>query len=121
MGIGGAPGGAPGGPLTGGGFGGGFGGGAGNGVDLLTTAPLESFYTSVFYPEKNEFYTIGARKNRWTLEALDWKTGASAFHWVIGGQRYNSLFSATLIDEAGRIHYGGPWGRVRLSPRVAPK
>ena len=66
-------------------------------------------------------YTIGARKNRWTLEALDWKTGASAFHWVIGGQRYNSLFSATLIDEAGRIHYGGPWGRVRLSPRVAPK
>jgi len=61
-------------------------------------------------------YTIGARDNRWTLEALDWQTGASAFHWVIGGQRYNSLFSGTLIDEAGRIHYGGPWGRLRLAP-----
>jgi len=62
-------------------------------------------------------YTIGARENRWTLEALDWKTGASAFHWVIGGQRTNSLFSGTLIGEAGRIHYGGPWSRLRLSPR----
>ena len=63
------------------------------------------------------FYTIGARENRWTLEALDWKTGASSFHFVIGGQRYNSLFSGALIDEAGRIHYGGPWSRLRLSLR----
>ena len=33
------------------------------------------------------------------------------------GQRYNPLFSGTLLDEAGRIHYGTPWGRVRLAPR----
>jgi hypothetical protein len=64
-------------------------------------------------------YTIGARENHWTLEALDFETGASAFHWEIGGQRYNSLFSGTLIDEDGRIHYGGPWSRIRLAP-VAP-
>jgi hypothetical protein len=64
-------------------------------------------------------YLIGARDNRWTLEALDWKTGASRFHYVIGGQRYNSLFAGTLIDEAGRVFYGTTFGRVRLNPRRA--
>jgi hypothetical protein len=59
-------------------------------------------------------YLVGARENRWTLEALDWESGASAFHFEIGGQRYNPFFSGTLLDEAGRIHYGTPWGRVRL-------
>jgi hypothetical protein len=62
-------------------------------------------------------YLIGARDNRWTLEALDWQTGASRFYYVIGGQRYNSLFAGTLIDEAGRIFYGTTFGRVRLDPR----
>lgn len=62
-------------------------------------------------------YLIGARDNQWTLEALDWSTGASAFHYVIGGQRYNSLFAGTLIDERGRVFYGTSYGRVRLNPR----
>ena len=60
-------------------------------------------------------YLIGARRNQWTLEAIDWQTGDSTYHSIIGGQRYNPLFSGTLIDEAGRIHYGAPWGRVRLN------
>jgi hypothetical protein len=65
----------------------------------------------------NLVYLIGARDNQWTLEALDWTTGRSAFHHLIGDQRYNSLFSGTLVDEAGRIHYGTVWGRAQLSPR----
>ena len=65
----------------------------------------------------NRVYLIGARDNQWTLEALNWDTGAEDFHYVIGGQRYNSLFAGTLIDEAGRVIYGTPWGRVRLNPR----
>ena len=36
---------------------------------------------------------------------------------MIGGQRYNSLFAGTLIDEAGRVFYGTSFGRVRLNPR----
>ena len=64
-------------------------------------------------------YLIGARDNRWTLEALDWSSGASRFHHVIGGQRYNVLFSGTLLDEGGRIHYGTPWGRVRINAAPA--
>ena len=61
-------------------------------------------------------YLIGARDNQWTLEALDLASGASDFHYVIGGQRYNVLFAGTLLDEDGRIHYGTHWGRVRLVP-----
>ena len=64
----------------------------------------------------NTAYLIGARNNQWTLEAMDWDTGKSKFHYVIGGQRYNVLFAGTLIDMDGRIHYGTPWGRVRLNP-----
>ena len=65
----------------------------------------------------NTAYLIGARDNQWTLEALDWDTGDSRFHYIIGGQRYNVLFAGTLIDMDGRIHYGTPWGRVRLNTK----
>ena len=68
----------------------------------------------------NAVYLIGARDNRWTLEAMDWTSGASLFHYMIGGQRYNVLFSGTLLDEDGRVHYGTPWGRVRLAPDPVP-
>jgi hypothetical protein len=68
----------------------------------------------------NRAYLIGARDNRWTLEALDWDTGESDFHYVIGGQRYNVLFAGTLLDEDGRVHYGTPWGRVRLDVPGTP-
>jgi hypothetical protein len=69
----------------------------------------------VSYPS-DRVYLIGARENRWTLEALEWRDGRSAFHSVIGGQRYNPLFSGTILDEEGRVHYGTPWARVRLAP-----
>ena len=65
----------------------------------------------------NNVYLIGARDNQWTLEAMDWDSGESQFHHVIGGQRYNVLFAGTMIDMNGRIHYGTPWGRVRLVPK----
>ncbi len=61
-------------------------------------------------------YLIGARDNEWTLEALDWETGKSTFHSVIGGQRFNPFYSGTHLDENARIHYGTHWGRVRLAP-----
>lgn len=68
----------------------------------------------------SKVYLIGARNNKWTLESIDWQSGAEDFHYVIGGQRYNPFFSGTLIDEDGRVHYGTPWGRVRLNPDMQP-
>jgi hypothetical protein len=67
----------------------------------------------------NRVYFIGARNNEFTLEALGWDTGNSDFHYVIGGQRYNVMYAGTAIDEDGRIHYGTPWGRVRLVPKTS--
>jgi hypothetical protein len=60
-------------------------------------------------------YFVGAREDRWTLEAIDWKTGQSSFHWVMGDQRHNGLGSAVVLDDQGRVHFGGTWGRIRLN------
>jgi hypothetical protein len=64
----------------------------------------------------NRVYFIGARNNKWTLEALNWDTGESDFHYVIGGQKYNSLFSGPVINEDGSVMYGTSWGRAKLTP-----
>lgn len=80
-----------------------------NSVSSPSCVPMVSQVTQ-------KVYLIGARDNQWTLETLDWANGNSDFHYIIGGQRYNPFFSGTLLDEAGRVHYGTPWGRVRLEP-----
>ena len=80
-----------------------------NEVSSPSTVPIVSQLSQMVY-------LIGARDNQWTLEAINWRSGESEFHYMIGDQRYNVFFSGTLMDEAGRIHYGSPWGRVRLNP-----
>jgi hypothetical protein len=64
----------------------------------------------------NIVYTVGVRDGKWALEGLDWKNGRSVFHWVVGGERYNSLFSQVHLDQEGRIIYGTSFGKVRLMP-----
>ncbi|NNE57568.1 MAG: hypothetical protein HKN36_05630 [Hellea sp.] len=61
-----------------------------------------------------QVYFIGARDNLWTLEAVDWLTGEPTFHYIIGGQKYNSEFSGPAIDEKGRMFYGTMFGRARI-------
>lgn len=65
----------------------------------------------------NRIYLVGAREGKWTLESLDWQTGEESFHYILGGQRFNSFGSAMLIDEESRLHYGSIWGRTRLNPQ----
>jgi hypothetical protein len=61
----------------------------------------------------NMVYTVGARNGEWTLEALDWSTGASAFHYTTGSSRYNTQFSGVLMDQEGRIIHTTIHGIVR--------
>lgn len=61
-------------------------------------------------------YFVGARNEEWTLEALDWLTGEKKFHYILGGQRYNSGFSGPTIDEKGRAFVGTMFGRMRIQP-----
>ncbi len=65
----------------------------------------------------NQVYFIGARNNQWTLEALDWYSGDETFHYVIGGQKYNSEYSGVTLDENGQVFYGTIWGRAKLLPK----
>ena len=59
-------------------------------------------------------YTCGTRDGKWTIEALDWTTGASRFHYVVGGSRYNTLGGGVTVDDDGRLLYGTIFGKVRL-------
>ena len=49
-----------------------------------------------------------------TVEGVDFSTGESVFHYVVGGARHNSLFSGVHLDQEGRIIYGNPFGKLRL-------
>jgi hypothetical protein len=61
----------------------------------------------------NLVYTVGSRDRQWTLEAIDWSTGETAFTDVTGSARYNSLFSGIQIDEDGRIIHTTAFGILR--------
>ena len=61
----------------------------------------------------NLAYTVGARDGDWTLEAIDWSTGESAFHYVTGSNRYNTLFSGLFLDQEGRVIHTTEFGIVR--------
>jgi len=59
-------------------------------------------------------FTCGVRDGRWSVEALDWTTGESRFHYVVGGSRYNTLGAGMSLDEEGRLLYGTIFGKVRI-------
>ncbi|MEJ6511175.1 MAG: hypothetical protein QNL59_06125 [Actinomycetota bacterium] len=62
----------------------------------------------------NMVYTFGSRDQQWTLEGLDWSTGESKFHYVLGSSRYNALGGTPTLDAHGRILWSGPFGLNRL-------
>lgn len=66
-----------------------------------------------------QVYFIGARNNEWTLEAVNWLTGEPTFHYILGGQRYNNMFSGPTIDEQGRVFVASYFGRMRIQPKNA--
>jgi len=59
-------------------------------------------------------YTCGARARKWTIEALDWSTGAPAFHYVVGGSQFNTLGGGVTVDDDGRLLYGTIFGKTRI-------
>jgi hypothetical protein len=67
-------------------------------------------------------YSIGARdlgeeENTWTLEAVNWDTGASEWFLPIGELgRHNSAFAAVEVAEDRVIYYGTFFGLQRIRP-----
>jgi hypothetical protein len=64
----------------------------------------------------NMVYLFGARDNQFTLEGIDWTTGKSEFHYILGGARFNSFYSGPIIDADGRVMYGSLYGALRIQP-----
>ncbi len=80
-------------------------------VNTTISSPNSVPYVS---RDSNRVYTVGARDGLWTLEGVDFTSGESSFHYVVGGARHNSLFSGVHLDHEGRIIYGNPFGKLRL-------
>ena len=62
-------------------------------------------------------YTCGTRRGEWTVEAVNWSTGASRGHWVVGDSRFNTLGAGVHIDGDGRIVFGTIFGKARILAR----
>ncbi len=68
----------------------------------------------------NMVYLSGARENQWTLEGIDWTTGKSVFHFILGGARFNSFYSQPAIDMHERVMVSGLYGALRIQPKDSP-
>jgi len=67
--------------------------------------------------ETNLIYGIGARNGIWTVEALDWDTGESAWYYEVGDRaRHNSAFAAILVGPESAMYYGTYFGMIRIHP-----
>ena len=55
----------------------------------------------------------GSRRNV-DHRGANWRTGESAFHYVLGGSKFNTLGAGVTVDDDGRILYGTMYGKVRI-------
>ena len=65
-------------------------------------------------------YCWGARDGKWTMEAVEWHTGKSAFHYVLGeSHKYNAFGAPVQIAPNGAIDCScvGGLGLVRVQPK----
>ena len=64
--------------------------------------------------ESGLVYTCGVRDERWTIEAADWATGVSRFHYVLGGSKFNTIGAGVTVDDDGRLLFGSMYGKTRI-------
>jgi len=73
--------------------------------------------TSAMSAATNLIYGAGQRNGTWTLEAIDWDTGKSVFHYEVGNRvRHNSGMSTLAIGPDATIYYGTFLGLIRIRP-----
>jgi len=66
-------------------------------------------------PVTEMVYSVGAREGVWTLEALDWGSGDSLWHYDLGNlARHNSFMTVTLIGPDGNIYSPNFCGLLRV-------
>lgn len=70
--------------------------------------------------ESGLVYTCGVRHEKWTIEAADWETGESRFHYVLGGSKFNTIGAGITVDEDGRLLFGSMYGKTRVLRAPGP-
>ena len=75
------------------------------GTPLAFDASKEGPYRAIWYRE---------RDGQWTIEAADWATGSSQFHYVLGGSQFNTVGAGITVDEDGRLLFGSMYGKTRI-------
>ena len=68
-------------------------------------------------------YCIGRRAKNFTLEALDWKTGKSKFHYVLGPEMKYFAYNSLVVTPKGAVdlHSWIGMGLVRMEPKPLAK
>lgn len=67
--------------------------------------------------ETNLIYDIGQRDGIWTLEAVDWNTGESAFHYDLDCMLWhNSFYAGMEIGPDKNLYIGGLGGVMQFKP-----
>ena len=64
--------------------------------------------------ESGIVFTCGARDGKWTIEAADWESGETAFHYVLGGSKFNTIGAGITVDEDGHLLFGSMYGHTRI-------
>jgi len=65
----------------------------------------------------NLIYDVGQRDGVWTMEALDWDTGASRFFCEVDSKmKYNSAYAATEVGLDNALYTGTLFGMERFHP-----
>jgi hypothetical protein len=65
--------------------------------------------------ESGLVYTCGVRDGKFTIEGADWESGESAFHYVLGGSRFNTIGAGVTVDDDGRLLFGSMYGKTRIN------
>lgn len=90
-------------------------------LETAWTSPLNFARSVCAVSAVNELlYCWGARNGQWTMEAVEWHTGHSAFHYVLGdSEKFNSFGAPIAIAPNGAIDCScvGGLGLVRVQPR----
>lgn len=68
--------------------------------------------------ESDLVYTCGARDGKWTIEAANWTTGDSAFHYVLGGSKFNTIGAGITVDDDGHLLFGSMYGKTRIKRKA---
>ena len=92
-------------------------------ISCSSTIPLVSAATNTLYclGKRDRHGVAEGRRAVFTIEAIDWETGASLYHFEISSSLLaNGLYAGTIVGTGNDVVMGTLGGIVRVSPPPPP-